>query len=173
MFLDRNCERKKEECFLCVCRDVSREGLPRPSCWSFSLRVQRCFPCGWESSSSPWGFLCVCRDVSVQNTVTVAVEKFSLRVQRCFPPSGNVRERDVVFSACAEMFLGARPLFRPILCFLCVCRDVSSQGSHRRCMKQFSLRVQRCFPVLHDRRLRPKVFSACAEMFLVNGVVLI
>ena len=48
---------------------------------------------------------------------------------------------------CAEMFLGVLLRLEKGVCFLCVCRDVSTEDVSEVHGRPFSLHLQRCFRI--------------------------
>ena len=131
----------------------------------FSLRVQRSFwkrynLCGKGSVLSACAevflymkpllsflfcSLCVCRGLSSSRIDTTRSFKFSLRVQRSFLDAIVEYVKELVLSACAEVFLVCCFITSSANCSLCVCRGLSHAYSSNHWKRKFSLRVQRSF----------------------------
>ena len=108
------------------------------------------------------------RDVSLGDVSESTDHMFSLHAQRCFWQDLHEGRVGSVFSACAEMFPMILLMERPLLCFLCMRRDVSSSTTSSIADESFSLHAQRCFLWKIEVILSLTVFSACAEMFLFS-----
>ena len=115
-------------------------------------------------------FLCMRRDVSFKGCGAVSATGFSLHAQRCFYLFLQVLLISKVFSACAEMFLMFSFVCSHLGRFLCMRRDVSEYEGTVIAVFAFSLHAQRCFSYHASLKMSPKVFSACAEMFLSMGI---
>ena len=126
------------------------------------------FPTRATPWASPWCFLCMRRDVSEYRTAASWCNAFSLHAQRCFWHHQCFWFVYSVFSVCAEMFPMILLMERPLLCFLCMRRDVSSSTTSSIADESFSLHAQRCFLWKIEVILSLTVFSACAEMFLFS-----
>ena len=111
--------------------------------------------------------LCMRRDVSYDSPLCYYEGKYSLHAQRCFSVLAPPEVLHLVFSACAEMFLGHAIGLGMLLGILCMRRDVSQQDLLGHRDKPYSLHAQRCFPHIIGNFILVKVFSACAEMFLI------
>ena len=146
-------------------RDVSNTPSNTNNNIGFSLHAQRCFQGegAWRKHKSVFSacaemfplkadpatkldsFLCMRRDVSYSSWLQQSEPLFSLHAQRCFLSITLVVNMEIVFSACAEMFLSVFSSVRGNSGFLCMRRDVSYVVNPRNLSDMFSLHAQRCF----------------------------
>ena len=102
-------------------------------------------------------FLCLRRGVS-EDDVKARVSEYTFLCLRRGVSQANVpnTRRSKLFSAYAEVFLAASPIFAEVIAFLCLRRGVSDFISCQSVRLHFSLPTQRCFRNdLHAKFLQP------------------
>ena len=113
-------------------------------------------------------FLCLRRGVSKTKYYDAYQIIFSLPTQRCFRLFRNHVVIEILFSAYAEVFPLSASVLRSERPFLCLRRGVSGNSQDVERFHDFSLPTQRCFRVAHRLAACLILFSAYAEVFLLQ-----
>ena len=114
------------------------------------------------------GFLRASGGVSRCDAQPFGLYEFSPRERRCFLPHGWMQNGDKVFSARAEVFPSFGEGGRHQQCFLRASGGVSNSKNANAISALFSPRERRCFRVPRVPRELQAVFSARAEVFLLQ-----
>ena len=93
---------------------------------------------------------------------------FSLPTQRCFLREALASVPKTLFSAYAEVFPIGEPFSCTLETFLCLRRGVSAYDANQGAPRGFSLPTQRCFYWESQKRYWGSLFSAYAEVFLMQ-----
>ena len=97
-----------------------------------------------------------------------STRSFSLPTQRCFPNQWKNARVSSLFSAYAEVFPEQIRGCRLWFAFLCLRRGVSEYFKDSPEGVAFSLPTQRCFQIVYPKCHDPFLFSAYAEVFLLE-----